>query len=70
MAKNVPDISGQKFGRWTALYQVEHGTGGERRYLCRCQCGTEKALRRSSITLLEPLGKVRVVSVDDGKGKK
>lgn len=50
MAKNVPDISGQKFGRWTALCQVEKGMGGEKCYLCRCQCGTEKILRRSSIT--------------------
>lgn len=49
MAKKVPDISGQKFGRWTALHQVENGMGGEKRYLCRCQCGTEKILRRSSL---------------------
>ena len=49
MAKNVPDIRDQKFGRWTALYQVEKGMSGEKRYLCRCQCGTEKILRRSSL---------------------
>jgi hypothetical protein len=38
------DISGEQFGRWTALRFV-----GPRHWLCRCECGTEKAVDGSSL---------------------
>lgn len=34
------DLAGQKFGKWTVLYEVDrkdHETGS--RWLCRCECG-------------------------------
>lgn len=47
------DASGQRFGRLTALREVER-QGKHRRYLCRCDCGVEKAvnlghLRRGAV---------------------
>lgn len=40
-------LTGQRFGRWTVLddyITVERKTGGikERKWLCRCECGTER----------------------------
>lgn len=37
------DLAGQKFGKWTVLYEVDrkdHETGS--RWLCRCECGREQ----------------------------
>ena len=40
--------SGQRFGRWTVLDGYITTPQGERKYLCRCDCGTERyALERS-----------------------
>lgn len=50
MAKNVPDITGQTFGRWLVVKQDGRGSHGEEQYLCRCSCGAERTLRRSSLT--------------------
>ena len=35
------DITGQKFGRWTALKKVENH-GRRTAWLCQCECGTQK----------------------------
>ena len=35
-----PDLTGRRFGRLTVLHQVESDTP-QRRWLCRCNCGTE-----------------------------
>lgn len=35
-------LSGTTFGRWTVLDKVIKGKRGSKRWLCRCQCGTEK----------------------------
>lgn len=35
------DISGQKFGRLTALYRL-HNTKGRTKWLCVCECGNLK----------------------------
>jgi hypothetical protein len=51
----IKDLAGQTFGRWTALRLSEErgkGTGGGRvkaMWICRCQCGTEKAINSSSL---------------------
>jgi hypothetical protein len=41
--RKIIDLTGQTFGRWEVLRFV--GTGckpHEARFLCRCQCGTER----------------------------
>lgn len=50
MSKRVPDLTGQQFGRWTVLQYAGRGKHGEIQYKCRCQCGVERILRRSSLT--------------------
>lgn len=35
------DLSGVRYGKLVVIRQVESGSGG-RRWLCRCDCGTEK----------------------------
>jgi hypothetical protein len=37
------DISGQHFGRWTAIASIGDG------WLCRCDCGTEKVVSSSHL---------------------
>ena len=39
------DISGQRFARWTAISSTGTGDG----WLCRCDCGTEKAVSSSHL---------------------
>lgn len=50
MAKNIPDIVGNRYGRWTVIGNADKCQSGEKKILCRCDCGTEKVLRRSSVT--------------------
>ncbi len=38
------DLTGQQFGRWTALTKVEH-PGQHAFWKCRCECGTVSAVR-------------------------
>ncbi len=43
-------LTGQTFGRWTVLNSYERTKKGEKKWLCRCQCGTERyVLERSLI---------------------
>ena len=39
------DLSGKKFGRWTVLQFL-----GNRRWLCRCDCGVERPVLASQLT--------------------
>lgn len=41
------DLSGYKFGRWTVLDKVI--TDKERKWLCRCDCGTERYVMERSL---------------------
>ena len=50
MAKNVPSLVGERFGRWIVLDKAEKGKSGEIQYLCRCDCGNERIIRRTSLT--------------------
>lgn len=50
MSKNVPDITGQRFGRWNVIEYADRGKNGEIQYKCRCDCGTERIIRRTSLT--------------------
>lgn len=48
MAPKRKDYTGQRFGRFTAIRLVnDHGPS---RWLCRCDCGTEKVVRMSHLT--------------------
>lgn len=43
------DLSGQRFGRWIVLGQcIPHGKR-ERKWLCRCECGTERYVLERSL---------------------
>lgn len=48
MTDNSP-LCGQKFGRWTALEDYELTPRGERKRLCRCDCGTERYVLERSL---------------------
>lgn len=40
---------GAEFGRWTVLEEWEISPGGEKRWLCRCRCGTERYVLERSL---------------------
>lgn len=42
-------MKGQRFGRWTVLGQMEFSKTGERKWLCRCDCGTERFVLERSL---------------------
>jgi hypothetical protein len=45
------DLTGQKFGRWTVLKEVEKDHKHNRRmWLCRCECGNEKVVPGITMT--------------------
>ena len=50
MSKKLPDLTGEHFGRWTVIEYAGRGNHGEVQYKCRCDCGTERVLRRTSLT--------------------
>lgn len=39
-----PSLTGTVVGRWHVLAEVERGPRYERRYACRCDCGTERVV--------------------------
>lgn len=45
----APDITGQKFGLWTAIRHTGSMPYGGRAYLCRCECGTERVVSATSL---------------------
>lgn len=40
---------GQRFGRWTLLDKVVTTAQGEKKHLCRCDCGTERYVLERSL---------------------
>ncbi len=38
------DLTGKRFGRWTVLKRVDNSKYGQPRWLCRCDCGKERAV--------------------------
>lgn len=36
------DLTGQKFGKWTVLRKAKNDKNKNLKYLCQCDCGTEK----------------------------
>lgn len=49
MAK-TKDLTGKKFGRWTVLYKSVNKENASTLWVCRCECGTVKEIRHSSLT--------------------
>lgn len=49
MGDSSRDLSGQRFGRWTVLNRCEKNKNGERKWLCRCDCGTERYVLERSL---------------------
>lgn len=49
MPKNLKDITGRRIGRLTALRPAGSDENGRYLWLCRCECGTEKALPVQSL---------------------
>lgn len=45
------DLTGQQFGRLTAMHRVPaaEGSGGGMRWLCRCSCGNERVVLASNL---------------------
>lgn len=48
MAK-IKDLSGQRFGKLTAIKPVGRNKHGNYFWLCKCDCGNEKTVRSSSL---------------------
>jgi len=44
------DLTGKKFGRIVVLKRVANDKSGNRRWLCRCVCGTEKVIGGRHLT--------------------
>lgn len=42
-------MSGQRIGSWTVLDDVQYTAAGERKWLCRCECGTERYVLERSL---------------------
>lgn len=47
--KNLNDLTGKKFGRWTVLYRVENDKSGASRWMCQCDCGKEIEVRGTNL---------------------
>ena len=43
------DLTGQKFGRWKVLCKSKNKDTKATLWLCRCECGTEREIRHSSL---------------------
>ena len=46
----IKDLTGQKFGRLTVIKRDLERTGGAAYWICKCDCGTIKSIRGSSLT--------------------
>lgn len=48
--RQAPDLAGRRFEAWTVLKLAKDGaTQAERRWLCRCACGTVRAVREAAL---------------------
>ena len=43
------DLIGQRFGMYTVIGTAESTPNGHRRWLCRCDCGTERAVLATNL---------------------
>lgn len=47
--RTLPDPVGRRFGRWTVLARADKSPAKESHWLCRCDCGTERVVVRSTL---------------------
>lgn len=47
--KTAQELNGRTFGRWTVLDDMTSNAKGERKWLCRCTCGTERYVLERSL---------------------
>ena len=50
--RNAVDMTGERYGRWTVIKRVpkpEYKTSNSVWWLCRCDCGTERAVDGASL---------------------
>ena len=45
------DLTGMKYNRWTVIERAENAPDGKSRWLCRCDCGTEKVISQQSLVM-------------------
>jgi hypothetical protein len=43
------DLKGQKFGAWTVIKRMPSSKSGATKWLCKCDCGTEKEVFASNL---------------------
>ena len=49
MGRPIKDLTGQRFGRLTAIKFMGTNKRGRAEWLCRCDCGTEKVINASNL---------------------
>ena len=52
MSKKQPkydDLIGKRFDKWLVIKEVEKTNQGQRRFLCKCDCGNEKKVLGSNL---------------------
>jgi len=49
MGRKAVDLSSMKFGRWKPISRAANAPGGYVRWLCRCDCGTERVVDKISL---------------------
>lgn len=48
--KRVSDITGRRYGKLTVIRRAENTKNNKTQWLCKCDCGNEKVVARSSLT--------------------
>lgn len=43
------DLCGQRYGRLTVVRKAENASNGKSQWLCRCDCGNKKTVRRTNL---------------------
>lgn len=49
MSDKIVDITGEKFGRWTALFLSSKDEYSSARWMCICECGTKREVYGSNL---------------------
>lgn len=45
-----PDLVGKRFNKWLVIKRIENDKKNNRRYLCECECGTQKSVAAYRLT--------------------
>ena len=49
MKQQFKNLYGERFGRWTVIDDIPDEASGERKWRCRCDCGTERQILERSL---------------------